>query len=189
MKITTQRRNKKVKQNFDIEKPKQLKKIIDHRSETDNQSDTRGIIDASEKINVQLQQTEMFNKTLQHVKKEEEIPKQNKSNKTGLPDGIKQKMETAFNSDFSDVKVHSNSSKAPEVGALAYTQGNNIHFAPGQFNPDTSAGQKLIGHELTHVQQQREGRVKPTTEIAGMPVNDNPALEKEADILGEKAVK
>ena len=44
--------------------------------------------------------------------------------------------------------------------ALAYTQGTDIHFAPGQFEPDTSAGQQLLGHELTHVIQQAEGRVQ-----------------------------
>jgi hypothetical protein len=127
---------------------------------------------------------------------EEELPGQGKfdttlkqDNKTGMPDRVKSKMENSFNSDFSDVKVHANSSKAPEVGALAYTQGQDVHFAPGQFSPDTSSGQKLLGHELAHVVQQREGRVQPTTEVAGMPVNDNPDLENEADRLGDKAGK
>lgn len=114
-------------------------------------------------------------------------PAQRQENTTGMPDGVKQKMESSFNADFSDVKVHSESSKAPEVGALAYTQGSDVHFAPGQFKPESSAGQQLIGHELAHVVQQREGRVQPTTEIAGMPVNDNASLENEADALGAKA--
>lgn len=108
-------------------------------------------------------------------------------NKTGIPDGVKQKMEDSFGTDFSSVRVHPDSSSAPEVGALAYTQGSDIHFAPGQFNPDTSTGQQLLGHELTHVVQQQESRVQPTTEIAGMAVNDDVSLEHEADILGAKA--
>lgn len=127
---------------------------------------------------------------------EEELPKQGKfdtaqkqDNKTGMPDKVKSKMENSFNADFSEVKVHANSSKAPDVGALAYTQGHDVHFAPGQFSPDTSSGQKLLGHELAHVVQQREGHVQPTTEVAGMPVNDNPDLENEADKLGNKAVQ
>ena len=82
---------------------------------------------------------------------------------------------------------HPESSKAPEVGALAYTQGTDIHFAPGQFKPETSTGQQLLGHELTHVIQQSEGRVQPTTEIGGMAVNDDISLENEADLLGAKA--
>ncbi|NOQ28158.1 MAG: DUF4157 domain-containing protein [Bacteroidales bacterium] len=132
--------------------------------------------------------------TVQMVKEDEEEPPQFKAdpvqkqkNNTGMPDEVKSKMESSFNTDFSSVKVHSNSSKAPEVGALAYTQGHDVHFAPGQFTPESNSGQQLLGHELAHVVQQREGRVQPTTEVAGMPVNDNPALESEADSLGAKA--
>ena len=108
-------------------------------------------------------------------------------NKTNLPDEVKSGMESSFNHDFSHVRVHANSSKAPEVGALAYTQGSDVHFAPGQFSPGTSSGRQLIGHELAHVVQQGQGRVSPTTTVNGMPVNDNPALEKEADVLGARA--
>ena len=66
-------------------------------------------------------------------------------------------------------------------------QGSIPHFAPGQFKPDTSAGQQLLGHELTHVIQQAEGRVQPTTEVGGMAVNDDLSLEHEADVMGAKA--
>ncbi|MCB0676692.1 MAG: DUF4157 domain-containing protein [Saprospiraceae bacterium] len=105
----------------------------------------------------------------------------------GMSTEVQAKMETAMNSDFSDVKIHANSQKAPQVGALAFTQGNQVHFAPGQFKPDTRSGQELLGHELAHVVQQRKGIVKPTTEAAGLPVNDNPHFEREADRLGKKA--
>jgi hypothetical protein len=44
---------------------------------------------------------------------------------------------------------------APSPRAAAYTQGENIHFAPGQVNLD----EDLLGHELWHVRQQRQGRV------------------------------
>ena len=88
---------------------------------------------------------------------------------------------------LSSVNLHPDSPTPQEVGALAYTQGHDIHFAPGQFKPDTQAGRQLIGHELAHVEQQDAGRVQPTTEIGGMPVNDNPGLESEADQIGAKA--
>ncbi len=159
----------------------------------------------SEQVPGQFQKTEDDEKLIAQGKfsgqatqmetlEDEELPKQGKfgpvqkqDNKTGMPDAVKNKMEGSFNTDFSDVTIHPDSSKAPEVGALAYTQGHDIHFAPGQFSPNTSSGQKLLGHELAHVVQQREGRVKPTTEIGGLPVNDNPALENEADKQGNKA--
>ena len=108
-------------------------------------------------------------------------------NSGGLPNEVQGKMEGALGADFSNVNIHANSSKASDVGALAYTQGNDVHFAPGQFKPDTKSGQELIGHELQHVVQQRENRVKPTTQVGSMPVNDDKGLEKEADVMGAKA--
>ncbi|MBN2817616.1 MAG: DUF4157 domain-containing protein, partial [Bacteroidales bacterium] len=62
-----------------------------------------------------------------------------------------------------------------------------IHFVLRQYNPSLQKGQELIGHELTHVVQQRQGRVTPTKQGKDLPVNDNPALEKEADEMGAKA--
>ena len=131
---------------------------------------------------------------LQEMPEEEEVqmkakPIQRSSTRTSLPENVQAQMEDTFQSDFSDVNIHTNSSSAPEVGALAYTQGSDIHFAQGQYNPTSSAGQELIGHELAHVVQQREGRVSPTTEISGMPVNDDAALEREADQMGQKATQ
>jgi Domain of unknown function (DUF4157) len=55
------------------------------------------------------------------------------------------------------VRVHTDSraaESAEAVNALAYTVGNHIVFAAGQYAPGSSAGQKLMVHELTHVVQQ-----------------------------------
>lgn len=129
----------------------------------------------------------------QDIPEEEELmqskfaAQKNSADNTGMPDKLQAKMESAFGTGFSDVKVHKNSGKATEVGAVAYTQGADVHFAPGQYDPGTSAGQKLLGHELAHVVQQREGLVQPTGSVGGLPLNDSPALEKEADVIGEKA--
>ena len=125
---------------------------------------------------------------------EEEEPLQMKADpaqrKSGgankMPEGVQAKMEAAFNADFSDVNIHVGS-QASDVGALAYAQGNDIHFAQGKFDPHSNSGQELLGHELAHVVQQREGRVQPTTVANGLPINDDPKLEQEADDLGRKA--
>ncbi|WP_051312901.1 eCIS core domain-containing protein [Sporocytophaga myxococcoides] len=106
-----------------------------------------------------------------------------------LPSTVQAKMETSFGEDFSNVNIHKASSQSKDLNALAYTQGNDIHFAPGQYNTESQKGQELLGHELTHVVQQREGRVQPTVQKKGVGINDDKGLEKEADEMGEKAAK
>jgi hypothetical protein len=126
-----------------------------------------------------------------HLGKSIAPPAQKKSEGSGssLPGKVQKKMENAFGADFSDVKVHPNSSKASQLKAQAFTQGNDIHFAPGKYNPESQTGQALLGHELTHVEQQRAGRVKPTTQAKGYAINDDTNLEKEADQKGAMAAK
>ncbi|HEX2899715.1 MAG TPA: DUF4157 domain-containing protein, partial [Bacteroidia bacterium] len=108
---------------------------------------------------------------------------------SGIPDHVKSQMEGSFGTSFDDVKVTANSNAAKDAGALAFAQGNNIHFAPGQFNPESKGGQELLGHELAHVVQQRQGRVQANAEVSGMPVNNDRGLEAEADSMGAKAAQ
>lgn len=104
---------------------------------------------------------------------------QQKPNNTGLPDNLKAGVEELSGFSMDDVKVHYNSSQPATVQALAYTQGTDIHVAPGQ--------EQHLPHEAWHVAQQMAGRVEPTTEVGGMPVNDNIGLEHEADVMGARA--
>ncbi len=113
----------------------------------------------------------------------------NSGTKAPMPDSIKGKMENSFDTDFSSVNIHKDSEQATNIGALAYTQGNDVHFAPGQYNPESSKGQELLGHELTHVVQQREGRVSGTQNKGGLNVNSDKGLESEADVMGKKAAE
>ncbi|HEY8401328.1 MAG TPA: DUF4157 domain-containing protein, partial [Cytophagaceae bacterium] len=98
-------------------------------------------------------------------------------------------MENSFGEDFSGVNIHTNSEQANQLNALAYTQGNDIHFAPGQYNPESKSGQELLGHELTHVVQQKQGRVNSTAQFKGVQINNDSALENEADEMGRKAAE
>ena len=113
------------------------------------------------------------------------VPLREKSGGLPLPDAVRAKMETAFSADFSDVRVHIGR-EASSLGAIAYTWGTNIHFAPGQYSPNTLQGQKLLGHELWHVVQQKNGRVKNPFG-GGVAVVQDHALEAEADRMGIKA--
>lgn len=66
-------------------------------------------------------------------------------------------MEPRFRYDFSKVRVHTDARSAESaraVNALAYTVGQQIVFGAGQYAPETSIGQHLLAHELTHVVQQ-----------------------------------
>jgi hypothetical protein len=107
---------------------------------------------------------------------------------SAMPRDVQAKMESALGSDFSGVRIHEGS-HASDIGALAYTQGTDIHFASGQYRPHEQSGQELLGHELTHVVQQSQGRVPATTQAKGAAVNDDPALEREADAMGARAAR
>lgn len=100
-------------------------------------------------------------------------------NKTGLPDNLKTGIEELSGLAMDDVRVHYNSDKPAAVHALAYTQGTDIHVAPGQ--------EKHLPHEAWHVVQQMTGHIEPTAEVGGQPINDSVELEHEADVMGAKA--
>jgi len=102
-----------------------------------------------------------------------------------LPEPVQKKMEAFFNTNFADVRVHVGH-EAPSIGALAFTHGTDLYFAPGQYNPQSTQGQQLLGHELTHVLQQRAGRVRNPLGT-GVAVVQDPALEAEAERMGLRA--
>ncbi len=102
-----------------------------------------------------------------------------------LPESVQQKMESYFKTSFEDVRVHVGP-EAASIGALAFTYGTDLYFSPGQYNPGTIQGQQLLGHELTHVVQQRAGRVRNPLGN-GVAVVQDYLLESEADRMGRQA--
>jgi hypothetical protein len=76
-----------------------------------------------------------------------------------LPPVIQRSVEAAFRTSFADVRVHVGP-QAPAIGAVAFTHGSNIYFAPGQYDLHSARGQRILWHELTHVAQQKSGRVR-----------------------------
>lgn len=99
-----------------------------------------------------------------------------------LPPLLCKRAEATFGKPFGQVQVHIGP-QAPTIGALAFTTGDHMFFAPGQFQPDTPRGLQILGHELAHVVQQRSGRVRHPGGNGPAIVND-PILEHEADRLG-----
>jgi uncharacterized membrane protein HdeD (DUF308 family) len=108
-------------------------------------------------------------------------PVQKKSNLTGLPDQLKEGVESLSGLSMDDVNVHYNSAQPEKLNARAYAQGSDIHLGAGQ--------EKHLPHEAWHVVQQKEGRVRPTSEINGQPVNESLQLENEADVMGARAAE
>ncbi len=107
---------------------------------------------------------------------------QRKENRTGLPDNLKSGVETLSGHSMDDVKVHYNSSKPAQLQAHAYAQGTDIHLGPGQ--------EQHLPHEAWHVVQQKQGRVQPTKQLKSkVNINDDAGLEKEADVMGAKALQ
>jgi hypothetical protein len=100
----------------------------------------------------------------------------------GLPDGLKAAVEGLSGMSLDGVKVHYNSPKPAQFDALAYAQARDIHLGPGQ--------ERHLPHEAWHVVQQAKGRVKPTVRLKdGVPVNDDEALEHEADAMAAAALR
>ncbi|KAB8141629.1 DUF4157 domain-containing protein [Chloroflexia bacterium SDU3-3] len=100
---------------------------------------------------------------------------------TTLPKHVKSGVEQLSGVPMDDVRVHLNSSAPADVGALAYTQGADIHVAPGQ--------EQHIAHEAWHVVQQKQGRVRASTQFKGVEINDDAGLEAEADAMGAQAMR
>ncbi len=72
-------------------------------------------------------------------------------------------MEPRLGYDFSHVQVHTDAKAAQSaraVNARAYTVGSNVVFADGQYVPQSSEGQRLLAHELTHVVHHDTGTLR-----------------------------
>ncbi|MEK8051056.1 DUF4157 domain-containing protein [Ideonella sp. DXS22W] len=98
-----------------------------------------------------------------------------------LSPGLQAGIEHLSGLPMDDVRVHRDSAQPERIGALAFAEGRDIHLAPGQ--------ERHLPHEAWHVVQQAQGRVAATRQHAGgTAVNDDPALEREADAMGQAAL-
>ncbi len=113
---------------------------------------------------------------------QQQRPIRKKENNTGLPDKLKSGIEYLSGYSMDEVNVHYNSDKPAQLNAHAFAQGTDIYLASKQ--------EKHLPHEAWHVVQQKQGRVKPTLQMKGkVNINDDIGLEKEASIMGTKAMQ
>jgi len=108
---------------------------------------------------------------------------QSRSGGQALERSLQQQMETKFGKSLDDVKLHTDqpaNTLSQQLGASAFTIGSDVFFGEGKYDPGSTKCQELLAHELTHVIQQREGKVN-----SGKPgLNVRPAgdeFEQEAD--------
>lgn len=180
-----------------VEKPKENKSRVVTNSVTQKRSNGRkgfSFVDNRPEVIAQRKLQEKANNSSQakqaaqlqamadkHSAKRQH-PIQKKENNTGLPDNLKSGIENLSGYSMDDVKVHYNSPKPAQLQAHAYAQGTDIHLASGQ--------EKHLPHEAWHVVQQKQGRVKLTMQMKGnVDINDNAVLEREADVMGTKALE
>lgn len=153
-------------------------KFVDQRPGAVAQRKLQEIANNSPRLN----QVAQLQSMMDNRSNKEQQPIQRQENNTGLPDNLKSGMEKLSGHSLDDVRVHRNSDKPAQLQAHAYAQGTDIHLGPGQ--------EKHLPHELGHVVQQKEGRVKPTIQMKGkVNVNDDKGLEREADVMGAKALQ
>jgi len=102
---------------------------------------------------------------------------------SAIPARVRKSMERSFGASLGSVRL----SEAPELasaGLEAVARGDDILFAPGRLDLDSKQGLALLGHELTHVLQQRAGQVRSEGGI-----NADAALEAEANRHGGLAAE
>jgi hypothetical protein len=95
-----------------------------------------------------------------------------------IPLSLRRQFERLFQCDFSGVSIHIGP-EAESVGAAAFALGNRIYLRPDTYNPARASGRQLLGHELAHVVQYRQGRTPRLTGGKTIIYEDS-ALESEA---------
>jgi hypothetical protein len=114
-----------------------------------------------------------------------------------LPADVRARMESAFGgADFSGVRIHTDGAAVAAssgIRAHAFAVGEHIFFGQGEFQPASRGGQHLLAHELTHVVQHQEGRLRPGQNSGGQAgdiavSSPHDAHEREAERVASQVV-
>lgn len=103
-----------------------------------------------------------------------------------LDSAVQQQISASTGDDYSQVKVHADpeaNDLSQQLGAKAFTTGQDVFFREGEYQPHTAGGQELLAHELTHVTQQRQGMVGGGTRMQVNAPGD--AFERQADDVAQ----
>ena len=148
---------------------------------------------AATRLGLALQRRLIQRKAERNAKGTTTIPQ---SGGAALAPDQRRRFESQLGADLSSVKVHTggeSSAAAKQLGAKAFTDGESVHFAEGQYRPGTRDGDHLLAHELAHTVQAKSGgaiaRKKDDTDAEADELEvshpDDPA-EKEADGVADQ---
>lgn len=152
--------------------------FVDNRPEADAERKLQEMVNNSSRV----KQVRAFQAMADNRATQQQQPIHKKENNTGLPENLKFGIENLSGYSMDDVKVHHNSNKPAQLQAHAYAQGIDIHLESGQ--------EHHLAHEAWHVVQQKQGRVKSTSQLKQkVNINNDTGLEKEADIMGARAME
>lgn len=105
-----------------------------------------------------------------------------------IPQKLKRRLEKTTGKNLGGVRIHTGSESqktAQQLNARAYTIGNDIHFARGQYHPGKREGDRLIAHELVHTIQQGPAQTAQTKLEVSKPQD---AAEVEADRVADAII-
>jgi hypothetical protein len=79
-----------------------------------------------------------------------------------LDTGTRTWFEGRLGAPLDEVRIHTGrapAESARRLNARAFTIDNDVAFGEGEYSPGTTAGKRLLAHELTHVIQGQRGQV------------------------------
>lgn len=92
-----------------------------------------------------------------------------------LSTAVQSEMEAGIGHDFGAVRIHRDAEAnvfAGQLGARAFTTGQDVFFARGAYDPKSTAGRSTLAHELAHTVQQRSETVTGNELSPGLLVSD-----------------
>jgi len=155
-------------QKYEEEEEAQAKFEIQRQEEEEEEAQTKLEIQRQEEEEeelVQAQPMEEEEEELQAKSQNDSNPRHttenllqnSKGGGSSMDQATRAQMESGFGADFSNVRIHTDNTAVQmnkEMGAQAFTTGNDIYFNNGKYSPDSQNGKTLLAHELTHTIQQ-----------------------------------
>lgn len=104
-----------------------------------------------------------------------------------VPTAIREQLEQALHTNFSDVVLRERSPVPVAIGALALVRGLEVHLSPAVGSLDNALARHTLAREFVHLTQNTAG--VPIRRIGSQRVAHSPALERDADVRAASALR